>query len=266
MSETTQIRGKVKSITLDAITTIKADSERRISGYASKPVRDRVGDIVETAAFFDTMPKFMEMNPMMLYMHNPTAPIGKWDKYELRQDGLWMSGFLADNVAKADEAWQLSRQGILRALSIGFREIDAGMEEDGNYHIRRLDLLEVSPVAIPANQEALFTVGDGGKLLDIELLPEKEKMELTFDGLFAALQQAGLSSLVDSVKDLKDEIASLRTTTQELETLKNEMETLKQSITTYPHRLADVEKCLVKLVKWEANRLSKGVASNNPGH
>src|SRR5439155_3130553 len=170
-----QVHGKVKSTaqdTLEISTKAKGSSaEFRISGYASKPVIDRVGDVVEVKAFVETMDDFMK-NPVMLWMHDATEPIGTWDQYELRPDGLWMSGTIAAGTPAAEKARTLISHKAVRALSIGFRETAGAPDEtDNTYHINGLHLYEVSVVSVPANQEALFST-DNGKLLSVDLVPE----------------------------------------------------------------------------------------------
>lgn len=175
MSETIKtVRGKVKSFGLESIIVEKANGERRITGWASKYNKDRGGDIVEPTAFASSMQTFMA-NPTMLYMHKSDKVIGTWDKMNLTPEGLYVSGTIVKGVQAADEAWILAQHGALRALSIGFIEKDGEMQDDG-YHIKDLELLEISTVSIPMNQEALFTV-DGSKLLNIELLDPTEEAD-----------------------------------------------------------------------------------------
>jgi HK97 family phage prohead protease len=164
------ILGQVKSVQLPL--EFKAtDPERRISGYASRNTVDRMREIVEPTAFTDTVSQFMQ-NPVMLWMHDMRRVIGKWDRAEIRTDGLWLSGVVASDTPDADMVWALIVQGMLKALSIGFREIDGAMDDAANvYHITQLELYETSIVSVPMNREALFQMGDG-KLLSIELLPE----------------------------------------------------------------------------------------------
>ncbi len=174
MSNSITIKGKIKSLSLESLTVTKANGERRISGWASKPTRDRGGDIVEPTAFASSINDFMGKNPAMLYMHNHSKLIGTWDEYKLTSEGLWMSGTMVTGVKDADEAWILAKHGALRTLSIGYIEKDGDMEDDG-YHIKDLELLEVSPVSIPMNGDALFTV-EGGKSINMQLIEEDEEV------------------------------------------------------------------------------------------
>lgn len=180
----TQLRGKVKSVILDDLAATKdASGERRISGWASRPVPDRGGDIVDVTAFASSLESFNN-NPVMLYMHSSKDLIGKWDKLNLTPQGLWVSGTMVSGVKSADEAWVLAKHGVLKGLSIGFLEKEGQMLEDG-YHIKDLELLEISPVSIPMNQEALFTVDKTGKILDIKLINEEDDVPVESKGVIS---------------------------------------------------------------------------------
>jgi hypothetical protein len=58
---------------------------------------------------------------------------------------------------------QLVEAGFLRAVSVGFRPLEYtyNAEREG-YDFKRAELLEVSVVPVPANQEALIAAGVGG--------------------------------------------------------------------------------------------------------
>jgi HK97 family phage prohead protease len=182
--ETRTIRGKIKS-TNAFIDAVKGEEggERRFEGFASTPNMDRFNEVVESKAFEGTINIFKQ-NPIMLFMHNTREPIGHFDSFELRDDGLRVSGVIGEGFHPADRVWKMITQGHLKAMSIGFREIDGEVKDikdaKGNkheiYHITKLELLEISVVAVPANREALFTYEDG-KLVDIKVLDEDGNVE-----------------------------------------------------------------------------------------
>lgn len=172
------VRGKIKSVGAAIMETKALDTgEFRISGWASKPSVDRMREVVEAGAFKGTLESF-KRNPIMLFMHDVRQPIGRWDSLEVRQDGLWVSGVIGYGFEPADKARAMIEQGILRALSIGFREVIGEVDStDGLWHFREIELLEISPVGIPANRDALMTM-DNGKLVEIKELPEPSDEEL----------------------------------------------------------------------------------------
>ena len=171
------LRGKVKSFVLSP-ESIKGDGEFDLAGYANKAVKDRFNEIVDAEAFSGTLEDFTK-NPVMLYMHDPRQPVGTFPILELRPDGLFVKGKIGNGFEPADTARKQIEQGILRALSIGFRERKGAKDpKTGIYHIQELELLEISLVSIPANQEALFQMDDSGKLADIILLDDMDDERL----------------------------------------------------------------------------------------
>lgn len=139
----------------------KAAKTRRIEGYASTPVVDRSQDIVEPTAFAESMPTFMA-NPVMLWNHDMSRPIGKVVDFAIKAEGLWIAGEITDN-----QVWDWIDSDTVRALSASFliqdRKIEqvAGPEGEFPMVIRRVtkaELIEVSVVTIPDNRTTLFSV------------------------------------------------------------------------------------------------------------
>jgi HK97 family phage major capsid protein/HK97 family phage prohead protease len=143
-----------------AVLEVKAvDSERRvISGVATTPEPDRVGDVVEPLGA-----KFK--NPIsLLLFHDRRSPVGTVKLQKPTDDGIRFEatipkidepGRLKDRV---DEAWQSVQQGLIRGVSIGFRVLEDGIElmRTGGYRFTKTEILELSLVAIPANASALI--------------------------------------------------------------------------------------------------------------
>lgn len=271
-----KIYGKVKSYVSDTgleITAKDADGLRRISGYANKTTIDRTNELVEARAFHTTMTKFMN-NPIMLLMHNSTQPIGIWDRYEVRADGLWVSGVIASGTKAAEEAWTLIEQRVLRSLSIGFREKEGSyVEEDSAYHITDLELLEVSVVSIPANADALFMVDKSGAVLSVKLLNDSPIRTAEGEsGKETVANQA--EALIQKLEGRVEALEAVITKNQELvqDTLAhvwgindriyvkendNKIGSLVLEIQQLKNQLSDLEKTLVKMVKWEAKRVAE---------
>lgn len=119
---------------------------------------DSYGEIVEPGAFAKSLAKHAKekTSPLMLWQHNWENPIGVWDHLEEDRKGLFGKGRLLLGVQKADEAYILAKNGAVRGLSIGYREVRA--EPDGNNRkLIELDLMEISPVSFPANRRATIT-------------------------------------------------------------------------------------------------------------
>lgn len=119
---------------------------------------DRYGDIVDPDGW-DL--KNFKKNPIALFGHNSNFPVGKWS--DLRVEDGKLKGRL--NLAKRgtsyrlDELIGLIEQGILRAVSVGFRPLKAEpMDPERPYGPQKYlkqELLETSVVSVPANPAAL---------------------------------------------------------------------------------------------------------------
>jgi HK97 family phage prohead protease len=264
------VKGKVKSFTVDnLVVTKEASGERRISGWASKPVVDRGGDIVEVTAFAKAVGKWDTDPPIMLYMHDSRRPLGTWDRVKLTPEGLWVSGTMAPSGVKdADEAWILAKHKALRSLSIGFIELDGDMEDDG-YHIKDLDLFEISPVSIPMNQEAHFEVGDGGKILGITLIEEKVNEEEAKKETEESVEVKPTTVIIiDDINDKKETnmfpdltLATLACKLEEysaiIDNSQVEINQLKQELAETKKIAEDVQLAFYKYIKAQIDKLAE---------
>lgn len=142
-----------------SILTLKAvdDEKRVITGVATTPTPDRVGDIIEPLGV-----TFRNPLPLLLY-HDHRSPVGtvKFDKPTA--DGITFTAQIAriDEPGKlkdrVDEAWQSVKARLVRGVSIGFRVLNDAMDwmkDSGGYRYRETEVLELSLVAVPANQDA----------------------------------------------------------------------------------------------------------------
>lgn len=157
-----------------SLLTVKAvgDDQRIISGIATTPAPDRVGDIVEPLGV-----KFK--NPMpLLWQHRSDGPVGtvKFSKptkdgieFEARLPKVDEPGKLKDRV---DEAWQSVKLGLVRGVSIGFRAIERSFMDDGGIRFIESEVLELSLVTIPANADATI---QQIKSIDAEVLAASVK-------------------------------------------------------------------------------------------
>lgn len=152
------------------------EDSRIVEGYANTKDLDRVGDVVDPKAFRRSLNYFRKHGKLLLF-HNTTMPAGRVLDAKIDEHGLWIKGQIVRGshpLHYAEEAWNLMRQGVLDAFSIGFRVIGleaVNLEEEpelaqaahaqGHSEVRRiteLDLYEVSIVSVPANPHAHFSV------------------------------------------------------------------------------------------------------------
>ena len=144
-----------------SLLTVKAvdEDQRVITGIATTPEPDRVGDIVEPLGV-----KFK--NPMpLLWQHDAKKPVG-WVRFgKPNKDGIPFEaeiaridepGTLKDRV---DEAWQSVIAKLVTAVSIGFRAVNNQVEmiKGGGIRWLETEVMELSLVTIPANPDATIT-------------------------------------------------------------------------------------------------------------
>jgi len=132
------------------------DAEKRvITGIATTPEADRMGDIVEPLGV-----TFKNPLPLLLY-HNTQKPVGTVKFQKPTKDGIEFEatlpavdepGTVKDRI---EEAWQSVKAGLLAGVSIGFRVLEeVFMKETMSFRYLKTEVLELSLVAIPANPGA----------------------------------------------------------------------------------------------------------------
>ena len=155
----------------------------KIKGFASTPDLDRYDDIVQPTAFAEAMSTYMK-NPVVLLGHDSDKPIGTVTEYSLSTSGLEVTVEVVNNI---DDCMEKIQNKTLRGFSIGWRCLDCIYKEEGNKYIRevtKLDLAEISVVAVPANPSTLFTLSkslkkmfDERKEMEVEATTETETVE-----------------------------------------------------------------------------------------
>jgi HK97 family phage prohead protease len=133
-----------------------------IEGYGSVNTKDRDGDVV--IQYGIDMTNFNK-NPIILYQHDRHQPAGKVIKAEINDKGLYVQAEVYKDVNP--QAYYAVKSGVVSMFSIGFRGLDGEYnEETDTFYFTKSELLEISLVSIPANQDAKFEVvetpcGDG---------------------------------------------------------------------------------------------------------
>lgn len=140
-----------------SLLTVKSvDVERRIiTGTATTPEPDRMGDIVEPLGV-----KFAPTLPLLLH-HDSHQPVGTVVFKKATKDGIDFTAHLpvVDEPAslkdRIDTAWASVKAGLIRGVSIGFRSIEQSFnKETGGIRFIKSEVLELSLVAVPANSQA----------------------------------------------------------------------------------------------------------------
>ena len=126
-----------------------------IEGYASTTDIDRMNDVIPSAVWEKGISNYLK-NPIILSQHDHDDPIGRMVDYRIDSKGLWVKARIS---AAADEVYGLVKDGVVTAFSVGFRVIDAAYDAATElFVIKELELVEISVVSIPANQNTLFSL------------------------------------------------------------------------------------------------------------
>jgi len=140
---------------------IKASESKKsfkIAGYANTASKDRTGDVVTPEAWAKGIENYRK-NPVLLYQHDHSKPIGKADAIRVDKKGIFVEGSVSDAAEKLHGVQTLIKDGALKSFSVGFRVKDADYDRNSDtFYIKDLELLEISVVSVPANQESLFSI------------------------------------------------------------------------------------------------------------
>ncbi|MEV1657175.1 phage major capsid protein [Pseudomonas aeruginosa] len=130
------------------------DGQRVITGVATTPSPDRVGDIVEPLGV-------QFKNPLpLLWQHEHDKPVGTVTFDKPTAKGITFTAKLAEVLEdgklkeRIDEAWQSLKANLVRGVSIGFRPLEYSWMDDGGIRFLQTEVYELSLVTIPCNVEA----------------------------------------------------------------------------------------------------------------
>lgn len=153
-----------------------SDDLRQLEGWATRPDEDRMGDIV--------LPKgaVYELPLPFLLDHDHSKCVGHVDRVEVTDKGIkfWAHIKKIGEEGKAKElcdyAWDLVKNGLRSAVSIGFRSLDA--EQIPNSYgliFKKWEWMELSAVTVPALPGAKITrvksVGAGDAFVTVPTPP-----------------------------------------------------------------------------------------------
>ena len=130
------------------------EEKREITGVATTPEPDRVGDIVEPMGV-----KFKNPLPL-LWQHDHEKPVGTVKFEKPTKDGI---RFVATLPVIAEEgklkemvdlAWQAVKAKLVRGVSIGFRPLEYSYLDSGGIRFSESEAYELSLVTVAANASA----------------------------------------------------------------------------------------------------------------
>lgn len=154
------ITGKSMNKIFKLDSSIKAvedgDTELKIAGYASTDSLDRSSDKILASAWTKGGLRNFQNNPILLFNHNYDKPIGKVVEVSPDSKGLKIKGVISKS---AGDVYNLVKEGVLSTFSVGFLIKDADYDKSADgLVVKDAELLEVSVVSIPCNQDATFSV------------------------------------------------------------------------------------------------------------
>ena len=134
----------------------EGETELKIAGYASTNAMDRSADRILSTAWTRGGLNNYQTNPILLFNHNYDKPIGRVVEIETDSKGLKIKGVISKS---AGDVYNLVKEGVLSTFSVGFLIKDADYDKsvDGLI-VKDAELLEVSVVSVPCNQDATFSV------------------------------------------------------------------------------------------------------------
>lgn len=256
----------VKSVDVEGFT---------ISGVASTPTPDRMGDIVEPKGI-----QFKNPVPLLLF-HDSSRPVGTVKFNKPDDSGLTFTAKLVDPATvssaalkeRAQEAWDSIKAKLIRGVSIGFRVLEDGIEfirDTGGVRFLATEVLELSLVTVPANAEATITEI---KSIDSAVLASLGERSSSTQPVPAGTQRAK-SRGSGAMKTIADRIAAFKTEKAAKVTRLNELVTKETDSTLEEAEQAEFEdlKVEIKSIDDQISRLeyveqtNKAMATPVAGH
>lgn len=209
---------KVKMENLFTVECKKIDqATRSFWAVASTPKLDRANDSIDLDAW--DLENFRK-NPVIPWAHDYSQlPVAMAEEIKVEQGQLVFKAKFPPpgSYPFADNVFQLYAAGILRAFSVGFRALDYERNAEGGLNFTKVELLEISAVAVPANPDALITMA--AKSLRGEIMQEEAQKpeELSTkapeppqaENLQEKNQHERLEDVIAIVKDLEEKVRKL---------------------------------------------------------
>src|SRR6056300_500121 len=142
----------------DAKSISKKTKAIKIAGYANTTAKDRAGDVITANAWAKGVDNFRR-NPVLLYQHKHDCPIGKVSRIQVDKKGIFVEASVSEAAEKNHGVQTLIKDGALKSFSVGFKVKDGKYNrEDDTMTITDVELLEISVVSVPCNQDSLFSI------------------------------------------------------------------------------------------------------------
>lgn len=183
---------------LSSFKSIDADNMKVFGVVGSDDSVDRYGDRINPKGW--DLENFKK-NPVIMLNHDyHQFPIGKAINVRRKDNALVFDIQFSKTLELAKQAFGLVKEGIMKAWSVGFL-VKEWAKSGGEYTIDKMELLELSLVAIPANPNALLN----------NLDDNQRKMVKSFDLLLKSLENEPKQE-EKAENDASDEVAPLEET------------------------------------------------------
>lgn len=177
----TKVSGATAKIRDFDLEVKSVEEDGSFKGYGSVfGVVDSYQEIVDSGAFGASLAAMKAKGRKLpiLWQHRSGQPLGVYTALREDKTGLYVEGhLLKEDVQQAREAYSLMKAGAVTGLSIGYYVREDGYDEKARVrHLKALELIEVSLVTFPANDEARidavkFAISHG----DLPSLPDFER-------------------------------------------------------------------------------------------
>ena len=179
---------------------VKSEDNGIFRGYASIfGNEDQGNDIVQKGAFTKSLEQRPASKVKMLFQHKTDEPIGVFESIYEDSKGLYVKGKLALGTQKGRDTYELLKIGALDGMSIGFKAdpTKQGYNENkrGVRTFKEVDLMEISLVTFPMNEEAMVQSVKGNS----KSIREWEKILRDAGGLSRTEAKMGAKALSETL-------------------------------------------------------------------
>ena len=193
-----QCDSEIKQIVFES--EVKSDAKGVFTGYGSIfGNEDQGNDIVAKGAFTKSLNERPASKVKMLFQHKTDEPIGVFTDIYEDSKGLYVKGQLAMGTQKGRETYELLKMGALDGMSIGFKADPQkqGYNENkrGVRTLKEVDLMEISLVTFPMNEEAMVQSVKGNS----KSIRDWEKILRDAGGLSRTEAKIGAKALAESL-------------------------------------------------------------------
>lgn len=189
---------------------------RTFWAVASTPGLDRTNDTIALDAW--NLENFRK-NPVIPWAHDyGSLPVAKAEDIRVEDGKLIFKAKFppAGQYELADSVFNLYAAGILKAFSVGFKAQEFERNMDGGMDFKKVELLEISAVSVPANADALVMMAAKslrGDQMSEEIKKEektlREELDSISGGTIPEMEQR-IAKLEELIKQVSEDIQTLQ--------------------------------------------------------